>query len=226
MDWVKNFDLFLFDFDGLLVNSEHIHYTAYVNLLKEFGFDLGWSFQEFCAVAHLSQEGLKENIYQKFPALYEKHPNWDFLYEKKKKHYLDLLKTSNVKLMDGAEELLGRLKEEKKKSCVVTNSLKNQVDIIVALNKPLQFITHWITREDYLKAKPDPECYLRAISLYGKDAKNIVGFEDTVKGINALTKTPAKTVLICSREHPQLSLDIPSDVTHFETLKAIPNEFI
>ena len=74
------------------------------------------------------------------------------------------------------------------------------------LNLVLKNIDHWITREDYINPKPNPECYLRAILLYGKKGDRMVGFEDTIKGINALLQTPAKPVLIGDIHHPQVDV--------------------
>ena len=225
MLWINNFDLFLFDFDGLLVNTEHIHYQAYVNMLKNRGLDLDWGFEVFCSIAHSSQEGLRIEIYSKFPQLFEMQPRWEVLYEEKKKAYFDLISGAKVELMPGVEKLLLFLKESNKLSCVVTNSLLDHARVIIGNNPILKNIDYWITREDYLNPKPDPECYLRAIQLYGKTGDKIVGFEDTIKGINALCQTPAKSVLVCASHHPQEDILLKKGVVHFESFDKIPDSF-
>ena len=67
MKWVNDFQLFLFDLDGLLVNTENIHYQAYIDMLQRRGFNLDWSFLKFCTVAHFDDNSLKEGIYALFP---------------------------------------------------------------------------------------------------------------------------------------------------------------
>ena len=69
MEWIKNYQLFLFDFDGLLVDTEHMHYKAYLLMCKNRGFELVWSFQDFTNIAHFNAVGLKENIYSTLPSL-------------------------------------------------------------------------------------------------------------------------------------------------------------
>lgn len=226
MDWIDGYDLFLFDFDGLLVKTEHIHYQAYVNTLKNRGFELGWNFQEFCQNAHFESIGLKEAIYAKFPDLHEQQPTWDIIYKEKKRAYLELLKSSKIELMPGVEGLLTRLARAKKNSCVVTNSLREHTDLISAEIPLLKTISHWITRENYELPKPSPECYLRAIELHEKKGDRIIGFEDTIKGLKALLKTPAQAVLISSSTAANIQIIEEGSFIHYESLEKIPVERI
>ena len=218
MNWIHNFQLFLFDFDGLLVNTEHLHYQAYVNMLAKRGFQLPWNFLRFCEAAHRNADALKQQIYEEFPAL---DPDWKTLYADKKQIYFDLLMSGKVELMPGVEPLLRALEKENKRRCVVTNSFLEQIAAIRAHSPVLQTIPHWITREDYALPKPNPEGYLRAIQLHGQKGDRIIGFEDSIRGLTALQQTPATAVLVCPSYHPLLDRAILSDVIHYESLADI-----
>lgn len=218
MKWIRDFQLFLFDFDGLLVNTEHIHLQAYTNVLARRGYDLGWSFARFCELAHLNAKAVREAIYAQFPDL---DPNWEVLYAEKKKNYFELIGSGKVELMPGAEPLLRALEKEEINRCVVTNALLDQTVLIRSQIPVLKTIPHWVTREEYEKPKPDPECYLRAIQLYGKKGDRIIGFEDSLRGLEALSRTPALPVLICAAHHPLLELSLERGVLHFESLDQI-----
>jgi HAD superfamily hydrolase (TIGR01509 family) len=217
MSWIDRFQLFLFDFDGLLVNTEHLHYQAYVNMLRARGYDLDWSFSRFCEAAHLNAEALKEAIYAQFPQL---EPNWSALYEEKKRCYLDLIAAGKVDLMPGAERLLRALAQKQVRRCVVTNSLLHQIELIRKQLPILQTIPHWITREDYERPKPAPDGYLQAIALHGKSGDRIIGFEDSIRGLRALQQTPALPILVCPRHHPLLELS-SEGALHFESLDQV-----
>ena len=219
MKWIRQFQLFLFDFDGLLVNTEHLHYQSYVNMLARRGYALDWSFAQFCEVAHLNATALRDALYSAFPDL---EPNWEILYEEKKQAYLNLLICGKVQLMPGVEPLLRELATAGIHRCVVTNSLLEQTRLIAAQLPILQTIPHWITREDYLKPKPDPEGYLRAIALLAQPGDRIIGFEDTIRGLQALQQTSALPVLICPFHHPLLELALQGNVLHFESFETIP----
>jgi HAD superfamily hydrolase (TIGR01509 family) len=217
MKWVDKFQLFLFDFDGLLVNTEHLHYQAYINMLAARGYDMGWNFASFCEAAHLNATALRETIYSRFPNL---EPNWALLYEEKKRCYYDLISSGKVEMMPGAETLLRKLEKKAIRRCVATNSLIEQIVLIRSQIPVLQSIPHWITREDYEKPKPSPECYLKAIQLYGKPGDKIIGFEDSIRGLHALMETPALPVLICPSHHPLLELNAGSAL-HFDSFISI-----
>lgn len=218
MDWIYKYQLFLFDFDGLLVNTEHLHFEAYKEMLAARGCVVDWDFLQFCQLAHLNSEALKQAIYQKFPNL---DPNWSVLYEEKKKVYYSLISKGSIALMPGVESLLLQLHAKKIRTCVVTNSLHEQIVLIRSQIASLQTINHWITREDYESPKPHPECYLRAIELYGQKGDKIIGFEDSIRGLKALLQTPALPVLICSKDHPLLDTTLPANVLHFSSMEDV-----
>ena len=221
MKWIYDFQLFLFDFDGLLVDTERLHYQAYINALSERGHTLDWSFLKFCQTAHLNAEALREVLCSQFPDL---EADWKNFYEQKKKIYLELVAAGHTKLMPGVEDLLKALAENDIRRCVVTNSFYEQIALIRSQLPILQTIPNWITREYYEKPKPNAECYLKAIQLYGKAGDKIIGFEDSIRGIEALKATPALPVLICSASHPLLDLALNERVVHFESFEKIVSE--
>ena len=221
MEWIHHFQLFLFDFDGLLVNTEPLHFQAYINMLAKRGFKLDWSLAEFYQSAHLNAYALKEALYAKFPDL---DPNWPMLYEEKKQNYQELLLSGKVELMPGVEKLLRALEKEAIQRCIVTHSPLVQIQAIRKQLPVLRTVAHWITREDYEEPKPHPECYLRAIQLFGKKGDRIVGFEDSIRGLEALKKTPARAVLICPSHHPLVEM-ASEGVEHFESLEKIPADW-
>jgi HAD superfamily hydrolase (TIGR01509 family) len=218
MKWIHDFQLFLFDFDGLLVNTEHLHYQAYANMLVKRGYSLPLTFAHFLELAQLNSTAWREALYAQIPGL---DPNWEALYRGKKEAYLELLATGKVELMPGAELLLQALAQADIRRCVVTNSILEHVLPLRARLPVLQTIPHWITREDYEKPKPSPECYLKAIALHGKKGDRIIGFEDSVRGLRALQQTPAFPVLVCPSHHPLLQIATEGNVAHFESLEQV-----
>ncbi|MCK4935151.1 MAG: HAD family phosphatase [Simkaniaceae bacterium] len=204
MEFFEQFDFICFDFDGLLVNTEKLHYQAYKTMLKNRGCDLKATFIEFASVAHKSAVGIRAMIYSIFPSLQKQEPNWDVLYKEKTTAYLNLLKLGKLELLPGVNTLLQELSALDIRRCVVTNSTKEQVDLIRKHLPELNSIPHFVTREDYKSPKPAPDAYLKAIELYGKPQDRIVGFEDAMRGIDSLKQAEILPVLICPENHPQL----------------------
>lgn len=213
--WVKQFQLFLLDFDGLLVNSEELHYLAYLKMCENRDLKLGWSFDRFKKSAHHSTQKLRADIFIDLPALKDQEPDWEILYAEKKRVYLELLHEKPVQLMPGVETFLESLNEYHLKSCVVTNSPLEQIDLIRSKQPKLDLVTHWITRENYSQAKPNPECYLKAIELYASKDDKIVGFEDSPRGTRALLGTKASVVVISEEIPLDLEKEIQEGKVHF-----------
>lgn len=226
MEWINNFQLFLFDFDGLLVDSEKAHYLAYRNMCSTRGYELPWDFNHYCLQAHYSQERLKEAIYEELPKLYTDEPNWDVLYEEKKTALSDLLNNGTIEMMPGAAKLLSALEKADISRCVVTHSSDEQVNIIRRKNPILDTIPFWFTRNCYSKAKPDPECYLYAIEKLGKGLDKIIGFEDSPKGLNALLQTKATPIFVTKVKYPQIPEFVKQGAIHATSLNDLNKNLI
>jgi beta-phosphoglucomutase len=200
MDWISQFQLFLFDLDGLLVNTEEIHFNAYKVMLKNRGYNLTWDFPKYFSIAQQDAEAPKRYIYSEFPKLQQEEPAWSVLYAEKKHAYLDLLEQKEAPMLPGAEKLLLKLQELNVKRAVVTHSGKSLVDALCHKNPTLRTIPNWITREDYVSAKPAPDGYLKAIELLATDDDRVIGFEDSSRGLRALMATRATPVLVNSHD--------------------------
>lgn len=222
MHLLDSYQLFLFDFDGLLVNTEELHYKAYLALCKSRGCTLNWSFRTYMRHALYSATGLKEGIYNELPELKAQEDNWEILYREKTALYNKLLETEKVTLMPGAEPLLQALAVAEKKRCVVTHSKQEQINSITKLHPILNTLPHWITREHYSKAKPSSECYEKAIQAFLKPGEKAIGFEDSPRGLQALLGTQAEAVLVSDCLEPgeihRLAGHFHRPFTHIPTL--------
>lgn len=218
-DIIEKHELFLFDFDGLLVNTEALHHHAYIAMCKERGYDLDWDFEHYCQIAHFEAHGLQREICNKFPGL--KEIAWDLLYQEKKQAYLDLVFKGDVSLMPGAAKLIEKLLDLGKTIAVVTHSPLEQIKAIRQQNPSLDLITHWITRENYKIAKPDPECYIKAMKMLLKEGQKALGFEDSPRGLKALKASGAYSVWVTGLHYPQEREILENCHCHIESLEAL-----
>lgn len=226
MHWINQFDLFLFDFDGLLVNTEELHYLAYKRMCLRRGFELTWSFERYCQSAHYHSHMLKKEIYEQFPELHHIEPDWNVLYAEKKQAMIELLHEGFVKLMPGAEKILKCLKEADIKRAVVTHSPEELIQILRSQHAILNTVPHWFTRHTYVNPKPDPECYQLAIKTLSKPGDRIIGFEDTPRGMKALTANPVESVMVCSIYYPEIDEFVKNGAHHFRYLSEIPEDYV
>lgn len=198
MQSAHDFQLYLFDFDGVLVDTEALHLKAYQRMCANRGFEFSCDMHHYAQVALFRASGLKDLIYQKLPGLYQQEPNWDVLYQEKKQCYLQLLEEEGAQFMPGVEPLLEYLDDLGVNRCVVTHSPLEQIETIKQAQPLLKTIPHWITRECYSEPKPHPECYQLAVKQLAKPGQAIVGFEDSPRGMSALLHTSATAYLVTS----------------------------
>lgn len=224
MKWIHDYQLFLFDFDGLLVNTEEIHYQAYKLMFKARGYTLDWDFNRYCQAAHYEATALRDQMYAQCPDLKAEEPDWSKLHAEKTKILSELIEAGAVQLMPGAHKLIQMVQDASIKSCVVTHSPGHIINLIRKHNPILDSISHWVTREHYSQPKPNSECYQKAIALHAKPDDRVIGFEDTPRGLRALMETRAKPILICQAQYPEIPSFLQAGVLHFKSLEDLPGQ--
>jgi len=217
--WIVKYSPIFFDFDGLLADTEPLHHKAYQILLNNHGFSLSWDLSYYTSLAHKSAVALRDAISEQFSQLLREH-SWEELYEEKQKIYTTLVKKGGVKLMAGAAEVLKVVSAANIPHAVVTNSILQHVSIVRKQLPQLQKIKHWITREAYCNPKPAPDCYFKAMEVVGK-SDNMLGFEDSLRGVQALSRASITPVLISSLLPSQLDLDGVCDLSVYPSFTAI-----
>ncbi|MEL7431363.1 MAG: HAD family phosphatase [Chlamydiota bacterium] len=222
MDWIDLFDLFLFDFDGLLVDTESLHYRAYQESCAHFGEKLLWDFSTFLGYAHASSEELQRVLKNELPQVF-RQVSWDVFYERKKTNYYRLLEVDPPKLTKGAASLLSRLEKEKKTAVIVTHSPRAHVLRLIGKEPILQTITMVVTREDYERPKPFPDSYLCAMERF-PEKRQVVGFEDSFRGLEALSQVALVPVFIQKRSYPLWSMALSLNPVYAPSLSELFTE--
>jgi HAD superfamily hydrolase (TIGR01509 family) len=212
---IDGYGLVLFDFDGLLVNTEELHYRAYQQLCSRHGVELGWNFAEYCGYAHRDATALRDALQARF----ELFADWAPFYEEKCALYREILLGGHVSLMPGVERLLKALEERGVERAVVTHSRLEQISLIREQQPLLDSIPHWLTREDYSTPKPSPECYQAAIDRLAGPEDRVIGFEDTPRGVQALRGTRADAVMVCAPDYPLLQEGLDLGARHLTSMQ-------
>jgi beta-phosphoglucomutase len=169
---------FLFDFDGVVVNSFESHGAAWSAAFKEL-------FNKEIAPFPKSHAGKSPMVIAEyFCSVIGEEKRTEELYALKDK-YLDIHFTV-PKLLPGVREFTALLTKEKISYGIASNAtkqfLKNSVHHL-NLNFPVVFGV-----EDYEKPKPAPEAYITLASALGfqqNDFKGIWVFEDSLTGTRA-----------------------------------------
>lgn len=202
------------DLDGTLANTElEAHLPAFNYAFKAFGLNWIWDTSEYIDLLKIN--GGKNRI-----AHYCKITNSSIsndlikeIHKKKQSHYIELVKKNTLTLKTGVYRLVSELFKKKVKQFIVTSSSREQVDLLVKyLFKdfmPFEFI---ISSDDVKNHKPNPEPYLKAISLSGIKNKNSLVFEDSNPGIKSALSAELPTIYIPSNIPTSLDKNIELDL--------------
>jgi putative hydrolase of the HAD superfamily len=189
----SKFDLFVFDLDDTLIKTEHYHYNAWLKTIKLFVNDsFNMTFSEFTSIFHSIKEGnIKNYIVNQL-----KINNYTDVIKTKSKIYCDLIMKNKdeLKMIDGADEFITKILENNKKFVIVTNSPKEQIELLLDIFEILKKSKKIYYREMFQKLKPNPECYLKVLEDFPNN--NVVGFEDSITGIHALTSANILTYYV------------------------------
>ena len=169
---------FLFDFDGVIVDSFESHYSAWTSAFKEL-FD--------AKIAPFPKRHAGKSpmiIAEYFCSVIGKEVQTEELFFLKDSHLDTQFKVP--KLLPGVVEFTSFLSEEEIPYGIASNATKQFLkNSIHHLN--LNFTTVFGV-EDYVKPKPSPEAYItiaKALGFKNNDFKDIWIFEDSLTGTKA-----------------------------------------
>lgn len=175
----KNYEAILFDFDGVLVDSEPIHLECWMQVLAPFGIHVDW--QTYCEryIGVDDRQMIRELCAsQQPPVSYEsawaQYPNKKRLFEARM-HDADVIQPA-------IRDMLERL-HETTKIAVVTSSAQSEVEPILAAGGLLPHIDTAVYGGDVKRLKPAPDPYLLAAERLRVTRALVV--EDSAAGLAA-----------------------------------------
>ena len=175
---------FIFDLDGVIVDTAKYHYLAWRKLAIELGFKFTPEQNELfkgvsrkrCLEILLEIGGIK--------ATQEQFNTW--LMEKNE-DYLSLIENMDqTEILPDVLKVLKLLK--KHKMPIALGSASKNARPILEKVKLMEFFDVIVDGNHVTKAKPDPEVFLLAAEQMAVNPKECVVFEDAVAGIEAANK--------------------------------------
>jgi len=164
----------LFDLDGTLVDTDHLHHAAFVEILAERGRDLPLDEYRAQIMGQHNAHILERYFPGEDPAVLER----------KEARFLDTLADS-VEPIPGIHALLDWAAENAVATAVVTNAPRRNALAMLAAAGLAARLTTLIIGEECVRAKPDPAPYQAAMAAVGATPSRSLAFEDSRSGIRA-----------------------------------------
>ena len=177
----------LFDFDGVIVDSEALHHRAYEVALAPHGVS---SIPLEIYADRFSNRGLGlEYCVQQVRGLDVRE-----LKRRKDRVFQEILET-DARLLPGVADVLGDL-AERRPLALATGSNREAVTLVLRRFNLLGFFRAVIGREDYDRDKPAPDAFLRACESLGEPPASCLAVEDSYKGLCAARAAAIACVVI------------------------------
>ncbi len=186
----------IFDFDGVLIDSEIVNIEAGVRGFAAFGYELTQEDRKTILGRH------SEDYTRMFQKKYNLPESiiGDLLSNIDEEY--DSMFESFIRLKPDVKETIGFLKSKGVSLSIATGNELMNVQKFVEKFGFQDIFDHFTTFEDVTKRKPDPEVYVVAKEKTGLPVKEILAIEDTGIGIEA-AKGAGLVCVAIPTEHTQ-----------------------
>lgn len=172
---------FVFDLDGVLVDTARLHLEAWSRLSLELGHRL--SVAEADSLRGISRMDSLRCLLA-YAGIPVDTVDAESLAERKNQWYVESLRQMSAKdLLPGVREFL-RASELSGIPCALASSSRN-ARLAVELTGISECFQAMVDGTDISQAKPDPSIFLLAAQRLGMDPKDCIVFEDAASGVEA-----------------------------------------
>ncbi len=169
-------EVILFDNDGVLVETELWYFRANEKAMKELGVSLeleyylelmkhGGNWWELALNRGVSMEEVNRAR------------------ERRSRYYQHYLKSEDI-YIEGVEEVIAELSQHYRMG-IVTTSRRVDFNLIHHEEKLTRYMEFILCEEDYPRAKPHPDPYLKGLELMGVNPAAALVVEDSQRGLTA-----------------------------------------
>jgi len=209
----KNNVVFIFDFDGVIVDSVGLLYNVYFNFLNEFGIKGNKEECKFLNGPKLSEiVSFLKNKYH---------------LQKDEKELLEIYQNkissiyNNIKLNEGIENILEWLKKKNIKIALASSSKKEEIFSVLKRYDIEQHFDFIITGDDIKEAKPSPEIYNTVRTKYPNYEFYVI--EDSENGLKSANSAGLKTIFYNPNDN-QFNLETTYTIHSLSQIKKVITE--
>jgi len=183
----------LFDFDGVVVQSEALHMETFMELLAPYGVSVSeerW-YREFAGTG-------SRHIFEVLCSEFRLPADVDALVEKRKKLYEARVRSGSLKEMPGIRDFLALLRGRGLGTAIVSGSHRTNVAAALSMLHLGGFFDFIVSGDDLKERKPDPAPFLHAAKKLGILPSECVAVEDSLSGSRSALAAGMRLVVVRS----------------------------
>jgi len=196
----------VFDFDGVIVNTEPLHYQAYQETLTPLGLGISWNDYLAIYVGFDDRDAFREVFRRTGQPLGDERLRE--LIHRKAEAFRKLVERRGAEPYPGVVSLIRDLAAQIPVA-LCSGALRPDVDPILRKLKLTKSFSVIVTAEEVAVSKPDPASYVRAVKKLAEAsaghliaAERCVAVEDTPAGIDAASGAGLSVLAIANTYPP------------------------
>lgn len=188
---VINLKAIIFDMDGVIINSEPLHFKLERELLEELGGSIDRD-------EHESFVGTTDvNMWSAFKDKFNLKPTVDEMVEMKRNRFMENI--PNLELIPNFFEFMMEVYDRGYKIALASSNNKKAVDKIVETFELEKYFDFIINGEEVENGKPDPEIFLAVSNNLKLEPKDCLVIEDAKNGVAAAKDAGMKCIGLKSK---------------------------
>jgi putative hydrolase of the HAD superfamily len=189
----------IFDFDGLIIDTETPWFEAYKETMGFYNVDLPLEHYVKCIGADNTV------LYEFFKQQLGESCNIQEIEAKAKSIYKVKMKTPRAR--EGVKDYLQEAKNLGYKIAIASSSTREWVTHYLDELGLLNYFEVIITRDDVDKVKPAPDLYLKAVDALNISSSEALAFEDSLNGLQSALAAGLKCVIVPNPVTESLAFD-------------------
>jgi beta-phosphoglucomutase len=202
---------FLFDMDGVIIDSNPVHKIALRQFCEKHGH-------------HLDEGQLRTKIYGRtnkdwIPVVFGDLPKEKIEeYGQEKEALFRELYKDAIKPVEGLPDFLRRLKDNGFARAIATSAPRANVDFTLSKTDTDRYFETILDESFVEKGKPDPEIYLKTAKALGFEPGNCIVLEDSLSGVKSGKSAGCKVVAITTTHTPEELAEADLVINNFHGL--------
>ena len=205
--------LYIFDFDGLLFDTERVYRDGWRATFDKVGLDMPDA--ELETWVGKSIDDTRAVIAERFgdPELFDR------LYAIREEFVYGVIDQGGVVAKPYAIEALTALHQAGVPVCIVSSSWRKRVMTILERVGAEGLVDYMVCAEDVERRKPNPDPYLKALEHFGCPAGDAVAFEDSLTGRRAAQAAGVDVWLV--PDTSSMPFEVPEGARHADDLSVV-----
>lgn len=192
---MDHLEAIIFDMDGTLIATTEADYLAWKRLFQDHGIEL--TFEKYYPLLGRKSADVVSDILGVSGKYAEKEMHQKMVY------FEEIARNNGIEVLPHVEPFLQLLESLGIPMALATSSRLMKMNLMMEMSGLRKYFKVFITGEEVIHGKPDPEMFLMAAVRLGVDPSACLVVEDAIHGVTAAKAAGMKCVAVLNTHTPE-----------------------